>query len=123
MFETLREIYLLVLVMIFVTSMGNRPQGSRILYTICMLLFAFLFISITYVVGWIVWFAVPKTAAEWAQVSNLILDEAPLRDVVLSLASTYGMYLIASILYFDPWHMLTSFLQVSVLPLNLYIVA
>ena len=25
--------------------------------------------------------------------------------------ATYGLYLISSILYFDPWHMLTSFVQ------------
>jgi chitin synthase len=32
-------------------------------------------------------------------------------DVVLALMSTAGLYLLSSILYFDPWHMFSSFLQ------------
>jgi chitin synthase len=31
--------------------------------------------------------------------------------IVIALASTFGVYIIASILYLDPWHLLTSFLQ------------
>jgi chitin synthase len=31
--------------------------------------------------------------------------------IVIALASTYGVYLVASILYLDPWHMVHSFLQ------------
>lgn len=30
-------------------------------------------------------------------------------DIVISLGATYGLYLIGSILYLEPWHMLTSF--------------
>ncbi|TPX37513.1 chitin synthase [Synchytrium microbalum] len=114
-FETLREVYLLALMVIFVTSMGNRPQGSKVLYTMCMALFAFLFISILYVTAWVVYYAVPKSQAQWLLIGNLILNSAPLRDVVLSLASTYGMYLVASVLYMEPWHMITSFVQYMLL--------
>ena len=32
-------------------------------------------------------------------------------DIVISLGATYGLYLIGSILYLEPWHMLTSFIQ------------
>ncbi|KAK5634696.1 hypothetical protein RRF57_010409 [Xylaria bambusicola] len=32
-------------------------------------------------------------------------------SLVVSLLSTYGLWLIASLLMFDPWHMLTSFVQ------------
>lgn len=31
--------------------------------------------------------------------------------IVIALASTYGVYIVASILYLDPWHMVHSFLQ------------
>jgi chitin synthase len=33
------------------------------------------------------------------------------RNIVLSLIATYGIYIVASILALDPWHMLTSFVQ------------
>lgn len=33
------------------------------------------------------------------------------RNIVLSLIATYGIYIVASILALDPWHMVTSFVQ------------
>ena len=33
------------------------------------------------------------------------------RDIFISLAATYGMYFLTSLLYGEPWHMLTSFVQ------------
>lgn len=33
------------------------------------------------------------------------------RNIVLSLIATYGIYIVASLLALDPWHMLTSFVQ------------
>lgn len=33
------------------------------------------------------------------------------RDIVIALAATYVLYLVASILHFEPWHMVTSFAQ------------
>jgi len=35
--------------------------------------------------------------------------------IILALASTYGIYIIASIMYLDPWHMLHSFLQYALM--------
>lgn len=33
------------------------------------------------------------------------------RDLVLSTVSTYGVYIISSLLFWDPWHMITSLVQ------------
>ncbi|KAJ2863680.1 hypothetical protein FB639_005264, partial [Coemansia asiatica] len=33
------------------------------------------------------------------------------RDIVISMAATYGLYFFSSFLYFEPWHMFTSFIQ------------
>jgi chitin synthase len=35
--------------------------------------------------------------------------------ITIALISTYGVYLVASLLYFDPWHMVTSFVQYQVM--------
>lgn len=34
-----------------------------------------------------------------------ILDNKVFRNIVLSLAVTYGLYVVSSLLAFDPWHM------------------
>ncbi|KAF8997184.1 chitin synthase-domain-containing protein [Cyathus striatus] len=33
------------------------------------------------------------------------------RNIVLSLVATLGLYVVASIIFFEPWHMITSFIQ------------
>lgn len=43
--------------------------------------------------------------------SNVIATNATFRDIVISLGATYGLYLVSSLLYFEPWHMFTSFIQ------------
>ncbi|RIB11533.1 glycosyltransferase family 2 protein [Gigaspora rosea] len=54
------------------------------------------------------------------------LDDHIFRDITLSLVSTYGLYLIASFIMFDPWHMFTCILQYTflipfyVIILNIY---
>lgn len=42
---------------------------------------------------------------------TLLLSQPGFRNVVISLLATYGLYIIASLLYLDPWHMITSFSQ------------
>ena len=44
-----------------------------------------------------------------------LLGENVFADVVLALMSTAGLYLLSSILYLDPWHMFSSFLQFTLL--------
>ncbi|KAG5455730.1 MAG: putative chitin synthase division I [Olpidium bornovanus] len=44
-------------------------------------------------------------------------DNAGCRDLVIGLLSTYVMYAVASLLYFEPWHMITSiFRYLLILP-------
>ena len=44
-------------------------------------------------------------------VKSLIATNQAFREIVISLAATYGLYLFSSLLHFEPWHMLTSFIQ------------
>lgn len=43
--------------------------------------------------------------------SSLVETNATFRDIVISLAATYGLYLFGSIIHLEPWHMFTSFIQ------------
>ncbi|KAJ3011050.1 Chitin synthase, class 2 [Thoreauomyces humboldtii] len=112
-FEVLRPIYIAAVVTCFISAMGNRPQGSRWIYIGCMILFAAIMGIMLFYCGWDVYQSLPKKD-EWDSihsVSQLIKQRPALKDIVLSLASTYGLYIIASCLYFEPWHMITSFVQ------------
>lgn len=43
--------------------------------------------------------------------ASLVETNKTFREIVVSLAATYGLYLIGSIMHFEPWHMFTCFLQ------------
>jgi cellulose synthase/poly-beta-1,6-N-acetylglucosamine synthase-like glycosyltransferase len=47
----------------------------------------------------------------FAEVNSLVATNQAFREIVISLAATYGLYLISSLMHLEPWHMLTSFLQ------------
>jgi chitin synthase len=68
-------------------------------------LFAFIILAMFYVSGFIIYASIPRTAVQWMDIKNLFLDNAALRDIVLSIASTYGLYFVSSVLYLEPWHM------------------
>ena len=56
----------------------------------------------------LVWLAVKgiqSIQADGAIDAQEILDNTVFRNIVLSLAVTYGLYVVSSLLAFDPWHM------------------
>ncbi|KAJ3201990.1 Chitin synthase, class 2, partial [Entophlyctis luteolus] len=122
----LRYGYCISMVIVFICSLGNRPQGSKFMYTACMFVFAIimgvmLYLGIFQVVGIMAETLQKLRDPSYIQahpefnnknVILILLQYFPIfRDTVCSLGATYGLYLISSILYFEPWHMLTSFLQ------------
>ncbi|KAI8997956.1 chitin synthase-domain-containing protein [Gaertneriomyces semiglobifer] len=110
-FYFLRSFYLFALIVCFISSLGNRPQGSKWVYTLCMILFAGIMGIMLFYCGYNVFLTIPKTSEEWRNIGTILQQRPALRDIFVSLASTYGLYFIASFLYFEPWHMFTSFIQ------------
>lgn len=54
--------------------------------------------------------------------ASMQLDTAVYRNMVFSLIITYGAYFAASVMALDPWHLVTSMLQYTLLsPLYLVI--
>ncbi|RKP35556.1 glycosyltransferase family 2 protein [Dimargaris cristalligena] len=107
-YEVGREIYLLALITIFIISLGNRPQGSKTTYMICVVLFFVVMIIMFYTAMFMVVESIRQTKFEQGL---SVLKDPTFRDIVISFASTYGLYLVSSLLYFEPWHMFTSFIQ------------
>lgn len=113
-FDVLRQLYIAAIVCIFLISMGNRPQGSKWIYVTCAFIFALIMGVILYLSGFTIYLVIRDTSSAFSSASGFasaLFNKSAFRDLVVSLASTYGMYLIASLLYFEPWHMFTSMVQ------------
>ncbi|PWN52460.1 hypothetical protein IE53DRAFT_385106 [Violaceomyces palustris] len=93
-------IYLGTVVSCFIFAMGNRPQGSKWKYLAAVIVFAVL--------------TVYMMIAAILCIANVIKSsehDAIYAQMVVSLLATYGVYLMSSLLAFDPMHLITSFVQ------------
>jgi chitin synthase len=100
--------YLATLVTCFVLALGNRPQGSNKFY---MSMVYFWVIIMAYLMFASVFITVKSIQSEIKDghfdVSS-IFSNPVFFTLIVSMCSTYILYLVVSILFFDPWHMLTS---------------
>ncbi|OBZ71085.1 Chitin synthase 4 [Grifola frondosa] len=108
----LEYFYLGLLLMCFILSLGNRPQGAKWGYTLAFVGFALITVYMT----------VAAFFLAFKGVDNIIHAEGPLtvsdlftnsifRNIVISILATLGLYILASLIFFEPWHMITSFIQ------------
>lgn len=104
------SLYIAMLGVIIVVSLGNKPQGSRLAYIGVMVGFAVLFGIALYCTAWTIYLSVPHTLAGWKDIKALFAVPG-FRDIVISLGSTYFLYIFASLLHAEPWHLFTSFIQ------------
>lgn len=95
--------YLIIcdLAALFIISMGNRPQGANHLFIISMVILS---ICSTYALICGLVFSI-QTLNDGSE-SHMIFV-----NIVVSLLSTYGLYAFTSIMYLDPWHLVTSSIQ------------
>ncbi|GAA6062856.1 hypothetical protein JCM10212_006109 [Sporobolomyces blumeae] len=84
----------------FLFSMGNRPKAARFKYITAMISFALTTAYMLGAAGYCVYQAVKQST------ENLIMAQ-----IVVSLASTYGCYIVSSLIAGDPWHLFTSMAQ------------
>lgn len=106
-------LYLGTLLTCFVLSLGNTPGGTKKLY---MTMVVFWAIIMLYLLFAAVFISVKSVMSELAQnngnfaFSSLFSNQL-FRDLLVSLCSTYILYFVASFMFFEPWHMFTSFIQ------------
>ncbi|KAI9193556.1 chitin synthase-domain-containing protein [Polychytrium aggregatum] len=117
LFVGFQQLYLFALLLCFLAALGNRPQGTRIVYFMCFFLFGVIMLISLIVSGYAMYRSFPQTPEEWGGSSALIVlfSRPVFRDLLVSISATYGAYFISSFIYLDPWHMFTSFLQYMVL--------
>lgn len=105
--------YCACIVSIFVLSFGNRPKGTQLFYIIVVIFFAVL---MAYLLFAAIYISVKSVTYTLCMNDNrltvaLVFGNPLFRDLVVSLMSTYALYFVSSFLFFEPWHMFTSFLQ------------
>lgn len=96
----------------FILSLGNRPQGTHKFY---LLVFVFFAILMTYTIFAAIYLSVHTiqdlVSDETKVTFKSLLLKSQFRDLLVSMGSTYVLYIVSSLIYLQPWHMLTSFVQ------------
>ena len=100
-------LYLATLLTCFVLALGNRPQGSNKFYMsmvyfwcaiMVYLMFASIFITVKSIQA--------ETKTDGFQFSDIFKNQL-FFTLIVSLASTYILWVVVSLLFFDPWHIVT----------------
>ncbi|KAG4106916.1 chitin synthase-domain-containing protein [Neocallimastix lanati (nom. inval.)] len=112
LFLIMETIYAYAIICIFICSLGNRPQGSRLLYLACIILFAIVMVFML-VLSFVTIYQVIDVNKH--KPFKEIFDNSNLMGMFFSLLATYGLYFISSFLHLQPAHMFTSFIQYMLL--------
>lgn len=75
-----------------------------------MLFFSLLMIYVIFASVWIVYIGILTELAKPQDLISL-LSNGPFRDIIISVSSTIGVFILSGIIFLDPWHMVTSFVQ------------
>ena len=100
-------IYLAFLLLSFLLALGQRPKGSVKTYTASMIVFGS---CQAYLLACSFYLAVTALISTDFSISDFFKQQGA-GVIVIALASTFGLYALASILYLDAWHVLHSFPQ------------
>ncbi|KAI7904040.1 glycosyltransferase family 2 protein [Cokeromyces recurvatus] len=117
-FLSFKYIYIFLFITSFICSMGNRPQGSKWMFIISVIAYGCIMAYTSFAGGWLAFksFTHGISSPYWDPSNSLgnfslLLSQSEFRNVIISLIATYGLYVLVSVMYFDPWHMVTSFPQ------------
>ncbi|KAI8992643.1 chitin synthase 1 [Pilobolus umbonatus] len=112
--NVLNYIYILLLIFQFIIAMGNRPQGFKWAYLLIIIFFALMMGYILFCTAWITVQGVTTAidsipdGSEFSKQFLTLIKQHSFRDVIVSVCSTYIMYFVASLMFLDPWHIITS---------------
>lgn len=107
-------LYGVSLITCFVLAMGNRPAGSGPYYMAMVVFWAIIFIYLMFAAIFISVKAIETSVDAGFSINDLFKNPI-FYTLIVSVLSTYGIWFIASILMFDPWHMFTSLIQYMLL--------
>ncbi|KAH2922333.1 hypothetical protein KXV64_001166 [Aspergillus fumigatus] len=108
-------LYLATLVTCFVLSLGNRPGGSNKFYMTMVYFWIGIMIYLTFAAIFVTVKSIQKEVADNSFSVGQLFSNSQFFSIFVSLGSTYVMWLLASLIFLDPWHMFTSFIQYMLL--------
>lgn len=109
-----KYIYLATGLLQLILALGNRPKGSRYSYLMSFVIFSviqtYVLVDSVYLVyqGVHNGLGLDINHGAMAFVKSFFSSSSA-GIILVALASTFGLYFVASFLYMDPWHMFTSF--------------
>ncbi|KAK3319225.1 chitin synthase-domain-containing protein [Apodospora peruviana] len=109
LFIIMRYVLVLLISTQFILSLGNRPQGAKKMYLASMIIYG---IIMTYTTLSCIYIIVRQLRMKD---DPLMLGNNVFTNLIVSTASTIGLYFIMSFMYLEPWHMFTSVVQYFVL--------
>lgn len=109
-FHILRYSCVLLIATQFILSLGNRPQGAKKLYLISMIIYGVIMFYTTFATIYIIVTQLTADEDDSIEIGNNVFT-----NLIVSVFSTVGMYFVMSLLYLDPWHMITSSAQYFIL--------
>lgn len=108
----LEYMYVGLLVTCFLLALGNRPQGAKWFYTMAFVGFAVITVYMTIAAFFLAFKGVDNIVKSDGPLTvSSLFTNAIFRNIVISLLATLGLYILASLIFFEPWHMVTSFIQ------------
>ncbi|KAI8916672.1 class 2 chitin synthase [Powellomyces hirtus] len=99
-------IYPTLLCLLFIASLGNRPQASKTIYKASMVFFSFIGLAILVLLV----YKIVEIVRENKGLGSPT-EVGSGMSYVVGLSATYGTYLLGSVLQGDAWHMVTSMFQ------------
>ncbi|KAI8885855.1 glycosyltransferase family 2 protein [Backusella circina FSU 941] len=115
-FDFFNYLYAFLLFVVFICAMGNRPQGSKFLFMTCLIGFSFIMCYMLFCSSWLIYKGIQLAAERYSWTFDtttnfqIAMNDPGLRNMVLSLGSTFGIYFVSSCLHRQPYHMFTSFI-------------
>lgn len=105
-------VYIAAIVLTFIISFGNKPNDAKYLYLLSFTLFSTVVIYMTFCVVCLTISSVNSIKEEigsyttfTAKIALKYLSNEKFRDLTISLASTYALYILGSLLFFDFFHL------------------
>lgn len=106
-------LYMASLTTTFVLSFGNKPKGTKIFYLVIVIFFAVLMCYMIFAAVFLSVKAIQQILKETKDNTDwtFFFADTQFRNLVIAILSTYILYLFGFIIYMQPIHMLTSFVQ------------
>lgn len=100
--------YLGVLLSCIVLSLGNTPKGSNRLYLSMVIFWAVIMAYLMFASIFITVKSIQTQVATSGFTFADLFTNALFRTLIISMLATYVLWIVASIIFLDPWHMVTS---------------